>query len=125
MPTASRLEEENENKNNNTLDDDSDDMDVDVTRLNRHTCVTCRKRFTSQNRFEIHCQSHRHLQQQQRHSATSGNPFRMLEPIPANVIASLSPMSSPTRTSPKSMSSPNAISSSTSATKKERTFRVS
>ena len=128
--TASRVEEENENKNNNTMDDDDEDIgcDADVTMSTRHlSCVTCRKRFSSPARLEVHCQSHRH--QQQRHSVTSGNPFRLLEPLPPNIIASLSPLSSPPRTSllsasPKS--SPNdAITSSTSGSKKERSFRVS
>jgi hypothetical protein len=105
------------------MDDSSDDIDVnddddDAKSERRQSCVVCRKQFSSKNRFDVHCRNHRNVLSTQ---------FRLVDPIPSNVIASLSPLStsSPPRASPKSMSSPNAMISSTSAMKRERTFRVS
>ena len=101
-----------------------DDIDVnndDDARTLERSCVVCRKTFSSKNRYDVHCRRHRNV-------LTSSSTFRLLDPIPSNVLASISPLSgsSPPRTSPKSLSSPNAISSSTStsAMKKERSFRV-
>ena len=106
------------------MDDSNDDIDVnndDDARTFERSCVVCRKTFTSKNRYDVHCRRHRNV-------LTSSSTFRLLDPIPSNVLASISPLSgsSPPRTSPKSLSSPNAISSSTStsAMKKERSFRV-
>ena len=106
--TASRLEEENSSKN-----------DHDVTG-EEFCCVTCHKFFSSRSRLQLHMTSQHHGGFRLLEPA-----FASLEPVPQNVLASLSPLSSPRVTSPGSMTSPNAITSSTSASKKERTFRVS